>query len=109
MPRQHRTLMATDGSHSAQAALATTARFPWPPSSRAQAVVTRLRWLPPLTGEAQAVAEASFASLLEAVAEHRADVLMLGKRATGGFEPMLLGSVANGALEHSPVPVMLVR
>ncbi len=52
---------------------------------------------------------APLASLLEAVAEHRTDVLMLGARATGGLEHMLLGSVANGALDQSPVPVMLMR
>ena len=48
------------------------------------------------------------ASLLKAVAEHRADVLILGARATSGLERALLGSVANGALNSSPV-VMLVR
>ena len=48
------------------------------------------------------------ASLLKAVAEHRADVVVLGARATGGLERALLGSVANGALNRSPVPVLLV-
>jgi nucleotide-binding universal stress UspA family protein len=52
---------------------------------------------------------APLASLVEAVEEHRADVLMLGARATGGLEHLLLGSVANGALDRSPVPVLLVR
>ena len=52
---------------------------------------------------------APLASLLEAVEEHRADVLMLGARAMSGLENALLGSVANGALDRSPVPVMLVR
>ena len=52
---------------------------------------------------------APLASLLKAVEEHRADVLVLGARATGGLERALLGSVANGALDRSPVPVLLVR
>jgi nucleotide-binding universal stress UspA family protein len=52
---------------------------------------------------------APLASLLAAVEEHRADVLMLGARASGGLEHMLLCSVAAGALDRSPVPVMLVR
>lgn len=52
---------------------------------------------------------APLASLLEAVQEHRADVLILGARATSGLERALLGSVASGALDRSPVPVMLVR
>jgi len=48
-------------------------------------------------------------TLLKAVTEHRADVLMLGARATSGLERALLGSVANGALHHLPVPVLLAR
>ena len=52
---------------------------------------------------------APLASLLAAVGEHRADVLMLGARAMGGLENALLGSVANGALDLSTVPVLLVR
>ena len=50
---------------------------------------------------------APLASLLKAVEEHRADVLVLGARATAGVERLLLGSVANGALDRSPVPVLL--
>lgn len=49
------------------------------------------------------------ASLLAAVEEHRADVLILGARATDGLERALLGSVANGALDRSPAAVLLVR
>ena len=48
------------------------------------------------------------AGLLKAVAEHRGDVLVLGARAISGVERMLLGSVAEGALNNSPV-VLLVR
>ncbi len=49
------------------------------------------------------------ASLLSAVNEHRADVLILGARAIHGVERALLGSVAKGALNRSKVPVLLVR
>ena len=49
------------------------------------------------------------ACLLEAVDEHRADALILGARAISGVERVLLGSVANGALDRSPAPVLLVR
>ena len=52
---------------------------------------------------------APLASLLKAVADHRADVLVLGARATTGVERALLGSVANGALNRCPVPVLLVH
>ena len=47
--------------------------------------------------------------LLSAVDDHRPDVLVLGARAVSGLERMLLGSVANGALNRSRVPVLLAR
>lgn len=49
------------------------------------------------------------ASLMEAVEEHAADVLVLGARATHGLKRALLGSVANGALDRSFAAVLLVR
>jgi nucleotide-binding universal stress UspA family protein len=52
---------------------------------------------------------APLSRLLAAVDEHRADVLILGARAVSGLERALLGSVANGALNHSRVPVVIVR
>lgn len=51
----------------------------------------------------------SLFNVLSAVTEHRADVLVLGARATSGLERALLGSVANGALNRSSVPVLLVQ
>lgn len=48
-------------------------------------------------------------NLLEAVEEHRADVLVVGARASQGLERALMGSVANGALDRSPAPVLIVR
>ena len=61
------------------------------------------------TSKGEVRSGAPLASLLKAAEEHRADVLVLGARATGGLERALLGSVANGALNRSPVPVLLVR
>lgn len=52
---------------------------------------------------------APLATLLRAAEEHRADVLVLGARAVKAVERLLLGSVANGALDRSNVPVLLVR
>ena len=52
---------------------------------------------------------APLASLLGAADDHQADILVLGARATSGVERALLGSVANGALNRSRVPVLLVR
>jgi nucleotide-binding universal stress UspA family protein len=39
----------------------------------------------------------------------RADTLVLGARGVGGVERLLLGSVAEGALNHATVPVLLVK
>ena len=47
--------------------------------------------------------------LLSAVGAHRAVVLVLGARETSGLRRMLLGSVAEGALNNSRIPVLLVR
>jgi nucleotide-binding universal stress UspA family protein len=47
--------------------------------------------------------------LLRAVDEARADLLALGARGTTGLERLLLGSVAEGALARSPVPVLIVK
>jgi nucleotide-binding universal stress UspA family protein len=47
--------------------------------------------------------------LSRAVRAHRGDLLVLGARETGGLTRALLGSVAEGALNNSPVPVLLVR
>jgi nucleotide-binding universal stress UspA family protein len=51
---------------------------------------------------------APLAALLEGAEEHRADVLMLGARAKRGAERLLLGSVASGALDSAPIPVLIV-
>lgn len=61
------------------------------------------------TAKSEVHSGAPLASLLKAVEVHRADVLVLGARATSGLERALLGSVANGALDRSPVPVLLAR
>ena len=47
--------------------------------------------------------------LLAASGDYRTDVLVLGARAVTGLERALLGSVANGALNLSRVPVLLVQ
>ena len=52
---------------------------------------------------------APLAELLAAVAATGAGTLVVGARGTGGMERLLLGSVAEGALNQSPVPVLVVR
>jgi nucleotide-binding universal stress UspA family protein len=47
--------------------------------------------------------------LLSAVAAARAQLLVVGARGASGVRHLLLGSVAEGALGRSPVPVLMVR
>jgi nucleotide-binding universal stress UspA family protein len=47
--------------------------------------------------------------LLGAVASRRAQLLVVGARGTSGVRYLLLGSVAEGALNRSPVSVLVVR
>jgi nucleotide-binding universal stress UspA family protein len=48
-------------------------------------------------------------TLLSAAHAHRADVLVVGAREAGGVKRALLGSVAEGILNSSRTPVLLVR
>jgi nucleotide-binding universal stress UspA family protein len=52
---------------------------------------------------------APLAELLDAVEQCGGDLLVVGARAARGLERALLGSVAEGALNLSPVPVLVVR
>jgi nucleotide-binding universal stress UspA family protein len=47
--------------------------------------------------------------LLHAVTTTRADLLVVGAKGANGLRHLLLGSVAEGALNHSPVPVLIAR
>jgi nucleotide-binding universal stress UspA family protein len=47
--------------------------------------------------------------LLKAARAHRADLIVLGARGTGGVARLLLGSVADSATRRSPIPVLIVR
>ena len=60
MSKQHRILIATDGSRPARAALATAAKFPWPASSRVRTIIARSSWLPADSAQARAAVEKSF-------------------------------------------------
>jgi len=48
-------------------------------------------------------------SVLAAVTGTDADLLVVGARGVTGLERVLLGSVAEGSLNHSPIPVFVVR
>lgn len=49
------------------------------------------------------------AEVLREATASRADLLVVGARGTGGLARLLLGSVAEGVLDRSPVPVLLVK
>lgn len=51
---------------------------------------------------------APLARLLDEVAAEGGDILAVGARATSGLARALIGSVAAGALDRSPVPVLIV-
>jgi len=53
--------------------------------------------------------EAPLEELLSQVTKSRADLLVVGARGATGLDRLILGSVAEGALNRSPVPVLVVR
>lgn len=59
--------------------------------------------------DAKIAAGAPLWELLAEVRRSRADVLVLGARGVSGLTRLLLGSVAEAALNHCPVPVLIVR
>ncbi|MGQ0696678.1 MAG: universal stress protein [Panacagrimonas sp.] len=143
IPKQHRILIATDGSRAAQAALVTTVKFPWPASSRVRALIARTSWLPVdsdwLTDhkEARAALEKNFEPVAEAArrllaprwpepkiviidsspqvailaeaARFKASLIVLGWRGHGSFRRLLAGSVSRSIAAHAPCPVLVVR
>ena len=52
---------------------------------------------------------APLSELLAAVEAVSADLLVVGARGVGGLGRLLLGSVAEGALNQSSAPVLVVR
>lgn len=138
MPTDFRLLVATDGSPSAQAALATAVRFPWPQPSRARAVIAlgapaprgasaalraaavralhaqleparealRARW-----PEADAVAlhQPPVDALLGEKRRFSAEAIALGWRGHGTFRRLLAGSVSRAVVARADCPVLVVK
>jgi nucleotide-binding universal stress UspA family protein len=73
--------------------------------TREAAKLKRLGWHPRTT----LVHGEPLRDLLSAVAASRAQLLIVGARGTSGIRYLLLGSVAEGALNQSPVAVLVAR
>jgi nucleotide-binding universal stress UspA family protein len=73
--------------------------------NRAAAELKRMGW----HTRPMLVHGAPLRDLLGAVATSRAQLLVVGARGTSGVRYLLLGSVAEGALNQSPVSVLVVR
>ena len=97
--KEFRVLVASDGSLSATAATVTAKCFPWPVGLRDAG------WRVDVAVPRAAPLE----SLLSAVTQAGADLVIVGATGASGIRRLLLGSVAQGALDRSPVPVLIVR
>ena len=73
--------------------------------NRAAAELKRIGWHP----RTMLVHGEPLRDLLGAVAASRAQLLVVGARGTSGVRYLLLGSVAEGALNQSPVAVLVAR
>ena len=130
-------LIATDGSTSARAALATAVRFPWPAAARGSAVVakqvraeyrrsillTALDRTAEFTAQkatramsarwpdsqARTVDAPPVEGILDEAKRVRADVIVLGWRGHGTLRRLLTGSVSRGVARRAPCSVLVVR
>lgn len=101
MPQQAR-LLALEGIRRAERAREKQARAGL---ERAAGVLRRHGW----SVQTRLTPQAPLLSLLEAATSFNADALVVGARGVSGLERILLGSVANGALERSRCPVIVAH
>ena len=136
---RHHILFASDGSRSADGAMATALEFPWPASAKLRAVVasTSVNWLPTASDQVRAAIEDSFQAtatvarsalaqrwpdaeavvidappaeaILAEAARFDASLIVLGWRGHGAFRRLLAGSVSRKIAENAPCPVLVVR
>ena len=135
--KRHRVLIATDGSPPAQAAVATVARFPWAPDTRACAILASPDWLRADRGDSRAalshhheivsvntkrilakrwknvdtvlVEKAPIDAILAEAQRFKATVIALGWRGHGTFRRLLAGSVSRAVSARAQCPVLVVR
>lgn len=135
--KRQRILIASDGSASARAAVATALRFPWHASSVAATVVARFPWLRTESDAAQAVLrdgieaaaeearrevasrwprakvmvvdESPSDAILDTAERFGATVIVLGWRGHGSFRRLLAGSVSRSVATRAKCPVLIVR
>ena len=135
-PKDFRVLIASDGSLSATAAVASARRFPWPEGTLAFGVVARER----VSDEHRAPLRAALDRASKAIAEStagalrrrwpdvrvrlvrgpavgaivqraktvHADVIVLGWRGHGAIRRLLAGSVSRGVVRNAPCSVLVV-
>ena len=134
---EFRVLVASDGSASAKAAVATAVRFPWPARTRAQGVTARhvpadyrrsillealgrsanliaagarrilsRRWP---GAEVTIVDTTPVAGVLHEAKRFDADVIVLGWRGHGAVRRLLMGSVSRGVVRGATCAVLVVR
>lgn len=129
-------LVATDGSTSAQAALMTAVRFPWPAAAHGFAVVAKqvrsefrrsillaaLDTTADITAaraaralrrrwpdsEARVVDAAPVEGIVAEARRLRADVIVVGWRGQGALRRLLAGSVSRGVARRAPCSVLVV-
>lgn len=137
VPTRFHVLVATDGSTSAQTALMTAIRFPWPTTAHGSAVVakyvrsefqrsillealdrtadaTALRAARVLRrrwpdAQARVVNAGPVAGIVAEARRVKADVVVVGWRGHGPLQRLLAGSVSRGVTRRAPCSVLVVR
>lgn len=135
--RRHRILVASDGSTSAQAALATVIKFPWSSAARVRAILASDDWFGFESAEAkaalseseQAIAdktrqalagrwknpdvvvshESAVPAILAEAKKFDASMIALGWRGHGTFHRLLAGSVSRSVARQAKCPVLIAR
>jgi nucleotide-binding universal stress UspA family protein len=112
--KDHRIVVGVDGSPSSREALRWAVQQAALTGSAVDAVIA---WHDPASyaGYGWLIADTSYADLkghparVLLDAAEGGDLLVVGNRGHGGFAGMLLGSVSQHCVNHSPCPVVVIR